>query len=843
MENIRNHDTYLIHQKLKSMIQRALILLLLSPFIGLPTTSIHAQITVANERGINTAFQEYSPAFYQKGLIFIASNPAVNKDKKEDTQLGKSTTSIFLAKRGNDGNLQRPIAFAEELTTKFYDGPLSFNAAGDVVFFTRTNLKKGKPKAGRDGKIKLKIYSAKLNLATGKWQNIEELPFNGNDFDCMHPSVSADGQRLYFASNRAGGKGGLDIYVSMLQNGVWSDAVNLGPSINTPKNEVFPFIHPDNTLYFSTDGRKGVGGIDIFWTKKTEEGWLEPVALPEPINSSSNDFGMIVSDDKKSGFFSSNRSSGQGDDDIFSFQDNGLNAQKVEKEEVEEDVKPVPTTVKNDKTTAKQEEKTDPQDLVKEVLIEPKREEKKTKTAVKEMPQSDKKTDERAKVEMQSVAATTDKKEAISSVFAEISTIDKLTNKPIKDVNVSILNMKSIKNATFLTDATGKVTGLRSESGATIPLDVLPSQEAVTDAKGIIELAVTEGDRFIFNFSKTGFDSKYVVKTIIKGDNKVAAFMTKPVVKTALKPVAVNKKSMVLVSDTIPNRGSIEEGTQGDRSYDFDESKTSVVTENAQQAGSSPFTIELKNIYYAFGDAEVNEDAKTELLPLLKMMKQDQSIEIEIASHTDAKGKANFNLTLSQLRADNIKTHFIENGINPDRIRSFGYGETMLRNRCKRGVTCSEEEHAQNRRSIIKVVKGFESQAVKETTVPQKNRIEPTRSTIVRASNEVGNSERPTRTTSDFIASNSYQNNNLTASGGKQHFHVIIGTFTKPDNAIKQQKKAIDAGYVEAEVVQDPQTALYSVSVRLLNDSKEAHKLAEYINTQKEFEAFVKEWK
>ncbi|MBL7817591.1 MAG: hypothetical protein JNL70_21475, partial [Saprospiraceae bacterium] len=159
------------------MVQRALSLLLPALF-ACTAIQTHAQFAVVNERGINTAFQEYSPAFFKKGLVFIAANPAVNKDKKEDTQLGKSTTSIFFAKRGSDGNLQRPVAFAEELTTKFYDGPLSFNATGDVVFFTRTNLKKGKPREGKDGKVRLKIYSAKFNTQSSKWEKIEELPFN-----------------------------------------------------------------------------------------------------------------------------------------------------------------------------------------------------------------------------------------------------------------------------------------------------------------------------------------------------------------------------------------------------------------------------------------------------------------------------------------------------------------------------------------------------------------------------------------------------------------------------------------------------------------------------------------
>ena len=128
-------------------------------------------IKVRNEATINTAFQEYSPAFYQNGLIFIASNPAVATEKKEDSNTGKATTSLFFATRNAAGILQNPAPFAEELTTKFYDGPLSFNNDGSMIYFTRSNLKKGKPVKAKDGLVKLKIYSAEKK--DNKWLNIQ----------------------------------------------------------------------------------------------------------------------------------------------------------------------------------------------------------------------------------------------------------------------------------------------------------------------------------------------------------------------------------------------------------------------------------------------------------------------------------------------------------------------------------------------------------------------------------------------------------------------------------------------------------------------------------------------
>ena len=138
--------------------------------------SVAAQtdVTVTNEAEINTAFQEYSPAFYQDGLVFIASNPAVSTDKKEDDKTGKTTTSIFWAKKGEKSLLLKPVPFAKELTTKFYDGPLSFSTDANTIFFTRSNVKRNNPIRAKDGLVKLKIYSAQLKGDV--WTNISELP-------------------------------------------------------------------------------------------------------------------------------------------------------------------------------------------------------------------------------------------------------------------------------------------------------------------------------------------------------------------------------------------------------------------------------------------------------------------------------------------------------------------------------------------------------------------------------------------------------------------------------------------------------------------------------------------
>ena len=249
-----------------------------------------------------------------------------------------------------------------------------------------------------------------------------------------------------------------------------------------------------------------------------------------------------------------------------------------------------------------------------------------------------------------------------------------------------------------------------------------------------------------------------------------------------------------------------------------------------EAAVTDNYTFEIKARYQNQDDADVDESSKLELNPLLKMMENDVKIEIEVASHTAATGKAPYNSTISQLRADNIKTYFIEKGIDPNRMRSFGYGETMVRNRCKRGVNCSATEHAENLRTLIKIVKGMEAERITDKGAPVETATEQplkTNKKPLKAQNTEGGKNRSLVSNSDV----------------GQRYYVIIGTFTRAENAQKHRKKAVDLGFVETEVVKYPDSAMYGVAVRIMSDAKEAKKLSDYINKQKEFEAFVKEVK
>ncbi|MEZ5030035.1 MAG: hypothetical protein R2787_01415 [Saprospiraceae bacterium] len=279
-------------------------------------TSDVFDVTVKNETNINTDELEFSPAFFEDGILFISSREDVFKFI--DRRLRDNTMGIYQTRRNTDGQLQQAELFSNRLNTKYHEGPLCFDLSGNDLYFTRSNYLRGKVTKSADGWIKLKILRAKRD--GDQWGDATDLPFNGNDFETCHPSLSADGDRLYFSSDRPGGLGGLDIYYVDKMGDDWGDPVNLGPEVNTEGDEVFPFIHADGHLFFSTESREGLGGLDIYYTLQKEDGtWRTASNLKAPFNSEADDFGLILDLETKNGYFSSDRPGGEGKDDIYSF--------------------------------------------------------------------------------------------------------------------------------------------------------------------------------------------------------------------------------------------------------------------------------------------------------------------------------------------------------------------------------------------------------------------------------------------------------------------------------------------------------------------------------------------
>ena len=206
----------------------------------------------------------------------------------------------------------------DKLNGKLNDGAIAFDSRFTTAYVTRCNY---------DNNFKGKSCRIYTSTLTGsEWSEPEPLNFSSDSFNCGQPTLTKDGQTMYFSSDMPGGFGGKDIYMVSYskRSKTWGDPVNLGPTINTDENEVYPTIHEDGTLYFASSGHVGLGGTDIFMTKGNGTDWGEPVNMKSPINSHGDDFAIIFGKDKESGYFTSNREGSKGADDIYRFSMNPL---------------------------------------------------------------------------------------------------------------------------------------------------------------------------------------------------------------------------------------------------------------------------------------------------------------------------------------------------------------------------------------------------------------------------------------------------------------------------------------------------------------------------------------
>ena len=177
------------------------------------------------------------------------------------------------------------------------------------MYFTRTNESKGKLKKNKKNESTLRILKAVF--LEGEWTNIEEFPYNSDEFSNSHPNLSRDGKMLFFSSDRPGGYGQSDLYVCLWDGSKWGEPTNLGAMVNTAGRESAPVYGFNEKLYFSSDGHAGMGGLDIFFTKKDGSSWAQPTNMKSPINSNKDDFSFVLTDDGKIGNLSSSRGSAE----------------------------------------------------------------------------------------------------------------------------------------------------------------------------------------------------------------------------------------------------------------------------------------------------------------------------------------------------------------------------------------------------------------------------------------------------------------------------------------------------------------------------------------------------
>jgi outer membrane protein OmpA-like peptidoglycan-associated protein/tetratricopeptide (TPR) repeat protein len=489
----------------------------------------YADAYTISKLNLNTGESNFSPVQYKDGIVFVSDRSEKTGLKNTYQWTGKPFLDLFFAKLEKNGSFATPEKLAGEVNGSFHEGPATFTADGNSIYFTRNNYLK-KVEKSNDDVVNLKIFQA--SWKEGAWKDIKPFEFNSDEYSCGHPTLSKDGNTMYFVSDMPGGFGGSDIWITKKENGSWKQPINAGSGVNTTLDEMFPFVYNDSTLYFSSKGHTNLGGLDIFKSTITNAVPAMAINVQAPLNSPYDDFGLAMNADGFSGYLTSNRANSL-EDNIYSFDSNNIYF-----------------TLKG-------------------------------------------------------------------------ICVDKQSQAPLAGVTVKLKNKDTGAEETVTTGPDGKFS-------------FQLSRNTDYDVSG-------QKDNYFTNVEPVSTKGKTASEDM---------FVT---LKIELEQMIINKP------------------------------------------------IVLENIYYDLDKWNIRGDAAASLDKLVKTLKDNPTIKIELSSHTDSRADDNYNAVLSQKRAESAVEYLVAHGIARDRMVAKGYGESMLVNKCANGVNCTEEEHQLNRRTEFKV--------------------------------------------------------------------------------------------------------------------------------------------
>lgn len=662
-----------------------------------------------------------------------------------------------------------------------YDGPLSVSPDGKEIIFTRTVFNPSK-----------NINTAQLYIADyikGKLKNIRSFEYNSDEYNTAHACYSPDGSTLFFVSDRPGGFGQTDIWMCKKENGKWGQPQNLGGDINTSGKEMFPYMRKDGKLFFSSDGLPGMGGMDIFSAKLKEGIWLLDRMESLNLNSSYDDFAIVFTTDS-TGYFSSNRSGGKGNDDVYSFAFRNLSMKIDGTILLTENINnPAPnvkvyllneTGKKIDSTTTDANGKFEFNylDYKQTYLVQVDDEAPEFKAKARFYMAKDGKIIRVSK-------KMKDEKFVFKMLPYEKHMIEDLkgdgdltlsgnfliagnTSLPLKNAKIIIKTPSGdiIDTATtnefgafafkyldydqnyiitfeekdlkldpgtklILTNKTGK----EIKSFVYNPNQAFKFELLETDKVILKELELSDND-LIFNLK--GYlkdiklnpltnielkiaDDNNVIQTIKTDDNgafKIENLKFKSGISFDID--ANNEKiknlDIVLITDH-KNRiiKRLVRGMGGEFKIELLDLEKTTLSEytvddpwlkvlHLKNAKKKDSITVIENINYALNEYKFDEAGKRILDKVVQILKSNPDLYVEISSHTDSRADDNYNLKLSQKRAQYVVDYLILNDIEKKRLKAIGYGEKKLLNKCGNNVPCTEEEHAVNRRTEFKIV-------------------------------------------------------------------------------------------------------------------------------------------
>ena len=292
---------------------RGYILLLV--FI-LPVKILHGQsdemIKVEKLPFNSRQFSDIAAVIVPDGIIFC-SDRRVSGVVNNKTFDGDRVYSLFHSERVDTVKWGNPKIYSRDLQSLFTQGPFCFSPDRRQIYYT-SDIERGSNAFNSNFDNRSGIFIA--DKTPGGWSGPRPFEYNDSLWNVGHPFISSDGRFLFFSSDIPVGYGGADLYLCRWENNTWSEPENLGDKINSPYSELYPYFSPGGVLYFASDRNGGYGGLDLYRARLNNDSWSEPILLPQPINSIADDFSLFEEQDGKNGFFASNRDR---TDDIYRY--------------------------------------------------------------------------------------------------------------------------------------------------------------------------------------------------------------------------------------------------------------------------------------------------------------------------------------------------------------------------------------------------------------------------------------------------------------------------------------------------------------------------------------------
>lgn len=574
------------------------------------------------------------------------------------------------------------------LTSPLHDGPITFNRAQDFYFFNRNKDKKT-PTIEDVNAFQLDLYWG--IYAGGRWHSVTPFQHNDPNYSTAHPALSADGNTLYFVSDKPGGYGGKDLYFSTRSGNNWSEPKNMGPTINTEGDETFPYIHENGAFYFSSNGHTGLGGLDLFTVQLKENVPTGAIQnLGYPINSSKDDFAFISDVKNTSGYFSSNR---YGSDDIFRYTRNPI-VVKVEGK-VLANLQGAKTALNNALVTLNYGSRTDSVytnsigfysfDLTVNTPY--------TLTVT---------TDQYEEILKESISTVgITQSTTLQNDFEFVPPV--VAKTALNDCDVAKVRLQ-INNIYYDLDK----FNIRSDAEKTL-------QKLLVILKDFPELELK-----IKSHTDSRASAEYNMRLSNNRANAVIDWLTaRGISKSRLTGEYFGKRIIVNgCGDGVDCSEDVHQVNRRSEFYFFYQGKNltidcGIILDATPQVHVIPVPpttpsgkcsyakedVNLDNIFYDLDKSNIREDALPAMNKLLGVLNKYPELHLQIKSHTDSRASAAYNLQLSKRRAQSVIDWLVARGINKARLSGDYFGKRLLVNNCGDGVECDEDVHQINRRS------------------------------------------------------------------------------------------------------------------------------------------------